>query len=318
MLGNLGAAMQGFGEAKMWRDKMKQRERELDIMESYSAGERQRKVEDHGAARSQRMDELQGSYSMGEQLSGQQGAGPAPSRARSLDVTPTNEGGQSAPPPSANPGPPPPGVSNAEWLRYNNKGATRSKPISDDLQKRLGYIGDMGLTMEVFSGGQDGIETGSKRRVGSTRHDHGEAADVFFYKDGRRLDWANESDQPVFEEIVRRGRASGVAGFGAGPGYMQQGSMHIGMGAPGVWGSGGKGANAPVWLNAAFNNPWTDPAPAAVAAQPSAPAAAPQRPATAVAAAQQQPAAPSASNIIARGLDAGQSLADQILARIKG
>ena len=91
---------------------------------------------------------------------------------------------------------------------------------------------------------------------------------------------------------------------------MQPGAMHIGMGAPGVWGAGGKGANAPVWLKAAYNNPWTDPAPAAAA-----PA---QRPATAVAASQQQPAAPSASNIIARGLDAGQSLDDQILARIKG
>lgn len=298
MLGNLGAAMQGFGEAKMWRDKAKQRERELDIMESYATGERLRKAEDHEAARDQRMDALQGSYSMGEQLSGQQGAGPAPYRARSLDDVPP--------------------TSNAEWLRYNNEGAARSKPISENLQNRLGYIGDMGLTMEVFSGGQDGIETGSKRRVGSTRHDHGDAADVFFYKDGRRLDWSNESDRPIFEEIVRRGRAAGVTGFGAGPGYMQQGSMHIGMGAPGVWGADGKGANAPVWLKAAFNNPWTDPAPAAVAAQPSATAAPPQRPATAVAAAQQQPAAPSASNIIARGLDAGQSLADQILARIKG
>lgn len=308
MLGNLGAAMQGFGEAKMWRDKMKQRERELDIMESYSAGERQRKIEDHEATRAQRRGELQ-DRPIGEP---QQSAAPAPRRGRSLDLE--TQGGEAM----ANPGPPPPGVSNAEWLRYNNKGATRSKPISDDLQKRLGYIGDMGLTMEVFSGGQDGIETGSKRRVGSTRHDHGNAADVFFYKDGRRLDWANEADRPVFEEIVRRGRASGVTGFGAGPGYMQPGAMHIGMGAPGVWGAGGKGANAPVWLKAAFNNPWTDPAPAAVAAQPSAPAAPPQRPATAVAASQQQPAAPSASNIIARGLDAGQSLADQILARIKG
>ena len=314
MLGNLGAAMQGFGEAKMWRDKMKQRERELDIMESYSAGERQRKIEDHDAARSQRMDELQGSYSMGEQLSGQQGAAPAPPRARSLDVTPTNEGGQSATPPSANPGPPPPGVSNAEWLRYNNSGATRSKPISDDLQKRLGYIGDMGLTMEVFSGGQDGIETGSKRRVGSVRHDHGNAADAFFYKDGRRLDWGNEADRPIFEEIVRRGVAVGVTGWGAGPGYMQQGSMHIGMGNPGVWGAGGNGANAPSWLRAAYGNPWVEPQrpAAAVAAASAAPATAPTQKPAAVAAPK------AASEVIARGIEAGQSLADQILARIKG
>lgn len=315
MLGSIGAALQGFGEGKMWRDKVKQRERELDIMESYAQGERQLKRDDHAAAESQRMNDLQASYDAGEQLSGQSAAMP---RARSVEP-PASSGspqiGGGSPQMSSGS---PPVVGGDGWLRYNNKGATRNKPISDDLRGRLGYLNDMGITMEVFSGGQDGIETGSKRRVGSTRHDHGEAADVVFYKDGRRLDWANEADQPVFEEIVRRGRAAGVTGFGAGPGYMQQGSMHIGMGAPGVWGAGGKGANAPVWLKAAFNNPWTDPAPAAVAAQPSAPAAPPQRPATAVAAAQQQPAAPSASNIIARGLDAGQSLADQILARIKG
>lgn len=52
MLGNLGAAMQGFGEAKMWRDKVNQRERELDILESFSKGERLRASSDQEAAKS--------------------------------------------------------------------------------------------------------------------------------------------------------------------------------------------------------------------------------------------------------------------------
>jgi hypothetical protein len=114
----------------------------------------------------------------------------------------------------------------------------------------------LGLEMEVFSGGQPGVGT-SEKRVGSTRHDHGEAADVFFIKDGRRLDWSNPADVPIYQEVVRRARASGMTGFGAGPGYMQPGSMHIGYGQEAVWGADGKGANAPSWLREAYANPVT-------------------------------------------------------------
>lgn len=137
------------------------------------------------------------------------------------------------------------------WLLYANQGATRSKKLSRKLVNTLGsFIPEMGLQMKVFSGGQDA--TGPKR-VGSHRHDHGNAADVFFYKDGRRLDWDNPQDRPIFEEIVRRARKAGITGIGAGHGYMQKGSMHIGFGAPAVWGKGGKGSNAPAWLRKAFN-----------------------------------------------------------------
>ncbi len=139
-----------------------------------------------------------------------------------------------------------------EWLKYANEGAIRNKPISGDLESALSFLPELGVTMEVFSGGQDAKGQGD-RRTGSTRHDHGNAADVFFYKDGKKLDWANPADRPIFEEIVRRGRAAGVTGFGAGDGYMQPGSMHIGFGGEAVWGAGGKGENAPSWLQAAYN-----------------------------------------------------------------
>lgn len=137
-----------------------------------------------------------------------------------------------------------------DWLRYSNQGATRNKPISGKLAKSLGFLKDMGVSAEVFSGGQDAA---GQRRTGSRRHDHGNAADVFFSKDGRRLSWADPKDVPLYQEIVRRARANGVTGFGAGPGYMPQGSMHIGFGTPAVWGRGGRGENAPEWLTAAFN-----------------------------------------------------------------
>lgn len=136
------------------------------------------------------------------------------------------------------------------WIRYSNQNATRKHPLSAELTDSMSFLGDMGVTMEVFSGGQPG--KGQGPRVGSTRHDHGGAADVFFYKEGRKLDWASPEDQPIFQEIVRRGKAAGVTGFGAGDGYMQKGSMHLGFGAPGVWGAGGKGANAPAWLREAY------------------------------------------------------------------
>lgn len=139
----------------------------------------------------------------------------------------------------------------AEWLIYQNQGATRSQPLDPRLVNAMSFLPELGLQMEVFSGGQPGIGT-SDARVGSTRHDHGGAADVFFYRGGGRLDWANPQHVPIFQDVVRRAKAAGVTGFGAGPGYMQPGSMHIGFGTPAVWGAGGKGANAPDWLRQAF------------------------------------------------------------------
>lgn len=137
------------------------------------------------------------------------------------------------------------------WLTYANQGATRNQPLSDRLTGALGsFLPEMGVTMKVFSGGQDAE---GPRRTGSHRHDHGNAADVFFYKDGRQLSWANPDDLPVFEDIVRRGKAAGITGFGAGDGYMRPGSMHIGFGSPAVWGAGGQGSNAPGWLRSAYN-----------------------------------------------------------------
>lgn len=150
------------------------------------------------------------------------------------------------------------GAANTDWLQYDNAGKIRSQPISPELQKALSFLPEMGVTARVFSGGQPTAAEGGSR-TGSTRHDHGNAADVLFFKDGRQLDWANPDDLPVFEEIVKRGRGAGLTGFGAGPGYMQQGSMHVGFGTPGVWGSGGRGANAAEWLRNAYGAPIDQP-----------------------------------------------------------
>jgi hypothetical protein len=139
----------------------------------------------------------------------------------------------------------------ADWLSYSNQGATRSLGLDPKLAEALSFLREMGVTADVFSGGQPGQGSGQPR-VGSTRHDHGMAADVRFIKDGRALDWSNPQDVPLFQEIVKRGKAAGLTGFGAGPGYMGQGTMHVGFGAPAVWGAGGKGSNAPSWLRDAY------------------------------------------------------------------
>lgn len=138
--------------------------------------------------------------------------------------------------------------SGGDWLSYANQDAIRNQPLSDKLTDALSFLPELGVTMEVFSGG----ETEDRRASNSGRHLHGNAADVFFYKDGRQLNWANPDDLPLFEEIVRRGKAQGITGFGAGEGYMRPGSMHIGFGDPAVWGAGGKGSNAPGWLVNAY------------------------------------------------------------------
>lgn len=136
------------------------------------------------------------------------------------------------------------------FVEYANQRAIRNQPLDPNLLKALGFLPEMGVSMRVFSGGQ---EAAGPNRTGSHRHDHGKSGDVFFYKDGRKLDWRNPDDVPVFQDIVRRAKANGVTGFGAGDGYMQPGSMHLGFGSPAVWGAGGKGANAPDWLRAAYS-----------------------------------------------------------------
>jgi hypothetical protein len=67
-------------------------------------------------------------------------------------------------------------------LSFANQGATRNQPIVDELQGNIQtavstVFGD-GYKAQVYSGGQPGIGSGGKR-VGSTRHDHGNAADVY-------------------------------------------------------------------------------------------------------------------------------------------
>ena len=139
---------------------------------------------------------------------------------------------------------------NQDWLAYDNQGATRNDSLSPELVQSMSFLGDMGVTMRVTSGGQ---ENNTDQGTGSTRHNHGNAADADFYIGDRKLDWNNPQDLPIFQQIVTQARANGVTGIGAGDDYMGAGRMHVGFGNPSVWGADGKGANAPDWLTAAYN-----------------------------------------------------------------
>lgn len=138
-----------------------------------------------------------------------------------------------------------------EWLRYSNQGAVRNDPLSPQLVDAMSFVKDMGITMDVISGGQESNRPGEG--TGSTRHNHGNSADVDFYKDGRKLDWNNAADLPILQDIVRTAKSRGVTGIGAGDDYMGPGRFHVGFGAPAVWGAGGKSANAPAWLREAYD-----------------------------------------------------------------
>lgn len=137
------------------------------------------------------------------------------------------------------------------WLRYANQGATRNMPLSPELVNVLSFLPEMGITAEVFSGGQPHKGSG-KPRVGSVRHDHGGAGDIRFYKGGNLLDFTKPDDQQIGAEIIKRARAGGATGIGWGVDYMGPNAMHIGFGAPAVWGAGGKSANADQWLRDAY------------------------------------------------------------------
>ena len=142
-------------------------------------------------------------------------------------------------------------------IRYDNQSATRNQPITAELERVLIAAAEAAGIDEVviFSGGQD-AEGGHRVADSSTRHDHGNSADIRLYKDGRRLISTNKSDEGVLKSFAQSAVANGATGIGAGEGYMN-GNMHVGFQGQesfeGAWGDGGASANAPGWLRQAFD-----------------------------------------------------------------
>lgn len=130
--------------------------------------------------------------------------------------------------------------------------AIRNQELNPKLEKVLSYAaGQIGAHVEVYSGGQSGY-----RRIGSTRHDNGNAADLkLFVMEGgqkRYLDFNNAEDREKYATFVEHARAAGATGIGAGEGYMGSKAIHVGYGDEMTWGTGGRSVNTPGWLRQAF------------------------------------------------------------------
>jgi len=133
--------------------------------------------------------------------------------------------------------------------------STRKLPITGKLKALLARAGAAaGIDkVVVFSGGQPA--TGSNR-VGSHRHDFGNAADIRLIKDGKHLAHSSPNDLPYYKSFAKAAASLGATGIGAGPGYMGPTAMHVGFGPKTTWGRGGRSANAPEWLKQAVNAGW--------------------------------------------------------------
>jgi hypothetical protein len=169
-------------------------------------------------------------------------------------------------------------------------GATRNLPIAPTVNAQLDKAAttDGNLRVEVFSGGQP--STG-ENRVGSHRHDQGEAADIQLRdtRTGQLLDMRKPEDQARMKNFITAAVAAGATGVGAAEDYMGPHGIHIGSGPPAAWGRDGSSANAPGWVKGAF-----DAGRKQVGTQP--PPGAPAAPAAAV-----TPAAPAATNALVPG-----------------
>lgn len=99
-----------------------------------------------------------------------------------------------------------------------NAQAKRNLPIDARLRGQLDRMAqELGVRVEVFSGGQPARGEGGTR-TGSTRHDHGRAADVRVYRNGRLL--TGKDLAPVVQYWLGRG----IGGVGYG---MADGGTHL-------------------------------------------------------------------------------------------
>ena len=136
-------------------------------------------------------------------------------------------------------------------VTYQNAAATRRLTLVSALEQILVSAANAtGLDVVIFSGGQNST-TGT---VGSHRHDDGYAADIWLYKDGKRLSMVNNVAEA--SDFAAAAKAAGAISIGAGSGYMASVGMHVDI-APGntvalasakYWGASGRSANAPSWL----------------------------------------------------------------------
>lgn len=93
-----------------------------------------------------------------------------------------------------------------------------------------------GVDVVVYSGGQPSKASGQGPRTGSTRHDNGNAADLYLTRGNRKLSDTNPEDRATMAKFVSAAVSSGATGVGAGHSYMGPSNIHVGFGNPATWG----------------------------------------------------------------------------------
>lgn len=131
---------------------------------------------------------------------------------------------------------------------------TRRLPLNDRTRSMLEQASAAtGLDVRVTSGAQP---SSGPNRTGSHRHDQEVGAADLQLLDkatGKPVNMSTPEGQQQIIAFMRAARDAGATGFGAGTDYMGNETIHVGFGDPGVWGAGGKSANAPKWLVAGLS-----------------------------------------------------------------
>lgn len=121
----------------------------------------------------------------------------------------------------------------------------RKQPLNPNLVRVLESAARAaGVDVHVYSGGQPSKDSGQGPRTGSTRHDNGNAADLYLTRGNRILSDTNDADRETMAKFVSAAVQAGATGVGAGHGYMGPSNIHVGFGNPATWGG------AP-WISAA-------------------------------------------------------------------
>lgn len=146
-------------------------------------------------------------------------------------------------------------------LTEDTAGKIRDLPIKSSLKRILIAAADLAGVdhVSVYSGGQRPAP--HPKRIGSVRHDDGNAADLQLFVNGRIQSFETSSGRTIMAAYCKACAALGATGIGCGPGYMGPNGIHVGYGSKAVWGAGGHRANAPSWLVRAVTDGWQNPIP---------------------------------------------------------
>lgn len=123
----------------------------------------------------------------------------------------------------------------------SEQASVRKLPLNSNLTNILEQAAnESGVTVKVTSGGQPAIGSSKGKRIGSTRHDEGNAADLDLYitENGkeRKLSDTNPEDKKIMSKFVQKAVSLGATGVGHGHDYMGSSKIHIGFGKPAAWG----------------------------------------------------------------------------------